>query len=83
MSFFTVFLVLWCFLTLVVVVVVVSVVALSAGFCAANAAVPRTIAAPIINAENFFMIIFFLFWGGRSPSYRQTFRYVESTLIRS
>ena len=32
-------------------------------FCAANA-VPRTIAAPIINAESLFMVLFpFLFWG--------------------
>jgi hypothetical protein len=59
-AFFELFLAfLLCFLVLVVVVDVP--LALGA-FCAAKA-VPSTIAAPIINAENFFMTMFFLSLG--------------------
>jgi hypothetical protein len=59
-AFFELFLAfLLCFLVLVVVVDVL--LALGA-FCAAKA-VPSTIAAPIINAENFFMTVFFLSLG--------------------
>jgi hypothetical protein len=62
-TFFALFLLLFllCFLLTLLVVVAVFSGAFAASW-AANA-VPRTIAAPIIKAENLFMSVSFSFWG--------------------
>jgi len=80
-TFFTLFLLfLLCFLATLVVAAGFSGVL--AVFWAANA-VPRTMAAPIIKAENFFIFISVSFWGLSAPSLRETFRILAFRLMRS
>ena len=80
-TFFVLFLLfLLCFLVTLLVAAGFSV--FFAVSWAANA-VPRTIAAPIIKAENFFMIVSFSFRGLSSPSQEETFRILEFRLTHS
>ena len=80
-TFFTLFLLfLLCFLATFVVVAGFSGV--FAVFWAANAE-PRTIAAPIIKAENFFIFVSVSFRGLASPSLRETFCILAFCLTRS
>lgn len=65
-----------CFLA--VLVVLVDVLLALGAFCAAKA-VPSTIAAPIINAVNFFMTVSFpLSWGSDRPHLLRRFSLLSS-----
>lgn len=82
-TFFALFLLfLLCFLATFLVLVAAGFAGVLAASWAANA-VPKTIAAPSINAENLFMTISFSFWGLSLPSFRETILILEFRLTGS